>query len=104
MHKRCLFFPILSIIIALMSCSLFGPKIILHSHSMEPNYYEGQVFNIIDISPDKLQRSDIILFTTDFLSTENKKEYLKRIIGLPEETVEMIVQDFFCKFKIKCFL
>jgi signal peptidase I len=52
--------------------------------SMEPNFHDGQIVEIEEVPVAELQRGDVILFTA-----KGGKQYLKRLIGLPGETVEI---------------
>ena len=50
---------------------------------MEPNYSVGQIFTIEAINPSELKRGDIVNYNSQ------GKQYLHRLIGLPNETVEI---------------
>ena len=53
--------------------------------AMEPALKEGdRIF--INRSPEKLERGDIVLF---YYPADQTKSYIKRIIGLPNEVVEV---------------
>ena len=74
------------VIIALQAgCVLVEKKIKLKGSSMEPNFYAGQVFRVESISPADLKRGDIILYKNN----ELPNSYLQRVVGLPNETVEV---------------
>ncbi len=67
-------------------------------HSMDPNLQHGQYLMVdkisyrlpFDISPP--QRGDVIVFVPP---TQLNKDFVKRIIGLPGDTVEMVNGDVF---------
>ena len=59
-----------------------GPTIVSGS-SMEPNFHDGQI--CITEEPKNLQRGDVVIIETDRTNT-----LIKRVIGLPGETVNMI--------------
>ncbi len=52
--------------------------------SMEPNFHDGQIVEVEEVPVTELQRGDVIYFTVD-----GKRDYLKRLIGLPGETIEI---------------
>ncbi len=52
--------------------------------SMEPNFHDGQIVEIEEVPVAELKRGDVIAFTT-----EGGRQYLKRLIGLPGETLEI---------------
>ena len=51
--------------------------------SMEPNFHDEQLIVIEEVTASEIQRGDVILFV------RNGNEFLKRLIGLPGETVEI---------------
>ena len=81
-------FLVVSILIILVSAFLFKPALI-QGRSMYPNFQNGDrgVSNVIGVSVEGIQRGDIVLAKT----TTEKGEpttVIKRVIGLPGETVE----------------
>ncbi len=52
--------------------------------AMEPNFHDGQIVDVEEIPVEELQRGDVILFKVD-----EDRQYLKRLIGLPGETLEI---------------
>ncbi|NJN84620.1 MAG: signal peptidase I [Caldilineaceae bacterium] len=61
----------------------------IESHSMEPNFYEGQ-FILVNKLAYKLgepTRGDVIVFHNP---NNTDEDYIKRVIGLPGDTVEML--------------
>lgn len=61
----------------------------IESHSMEPNFYEGQ-FVLVNKLAYKLgepQRGEVLVFHNPGNPDE---DYIKRIIGLPGDTVEVV--------------
>ncbi len=64
----------------------------IESHSMEPNFYEGQ-FILVNKLAYKLgapQRGDIIVFHNP---NNPDEDYIKRVIGLPGDTLEIFNQS-----------
>ena len=53
--------------------------------AMEPGLKEGDRI-LINRKPEKLERGDIVLF---YYPADQTKSYIKRIVGLPNETVEV---------------
>ena len=61
----------------------------IESHSMEPNFYEGQ-FVLVNKLAYKLgtpHRGEVLVFHNP---NNTKEDYIKRIIGLPGDQVEVI--------------
>ncbi len=61
----------------------------IESHSMEPNFYEGE-FVLVSKLAYKLgepQRGNVVVFQNPNNPAE---DYIKRVIGLPGDTVEVI--------------
>jgi signal peptidase I len=78
---------LLAILIFLMISTTIQSSIVIYS-SMEPNLHEGQriLINKLVYKFHEPERGDIIVFP----SPDNPdEEYIKRIIGLPGEVVEM---------------
>jgi len=69
---------------------IFQPFIV-KGESMMPNYQNGNYLIIDEISYrfSKPQRGDVIVFKTDFVAGYEGDRFIKRIIGLPGETVEI---------------
>ncbi len=51
---------------------------------MEPNYSDGQIVDVDPVELEDLKRGDVILIEDD-----NGRMFLKRLIGLPSETIEI---------------
>jgi signal peptidase I len=51
--------------------------------AMEPNFSDGEIVFVEQIDPSKLQRGDVIVHEY------NGATYLKRLIGLPNETIKI---------------
>jgi signal peptidase I len=79
--------------LSLMGCSVFElmsdpantKRIKIVGSAMEPNFHDGQIVEIEEVPVTDLQRGDVILLTVD-----EERQYLKRLIGLPGETLEII--------------
>ncbi len=71
----------------------------IESHSMEPNFYEGQ-FILVNKFAYKFgspERGDVIVFH----NPENTSEdYIKRVIGLPGDTLEIRNQKIYINGKV----
>jgi signal peptidase I len=66
----------------------------IESHSMEPNFYEGQ-FILVNKLAFKLgapERGDVIVFHNP---NNTDEDYIKRVIGLPGDSVEIHDQTVF---------
>lgn len=66
----------------------------IESHSMEPNFYEGQ-FVLVNKLAYKLgtpHRGEVLVFHNP---TNTKEDYIKRIIGLPGDQVEIVGDTIF---------
>jgi signal peptidase I len=70
------------ILLCLCGCSN-NRHVELQVISMEPNYSVGQIFTIEAIKPSELKRGDIVNYNSQ------GKQFLHRLIGLPNETVEI---------------
>ncbi len=77
----------LALVIFLIIQSMIQSSVVLYS-SMEPNLHEGQRIIISKTAYwcGEPQRGDIIVFPSPYNTDE---DYIKRIIGLPGEKVEM---------------
>ncbi len=64
---------------------------IVDGSSMEPNLHNGQrlLINKISYNSSPPKRGDIIIFPPPHIANPNK-DYIKRVIGLPGETIEII--------------
>jgi signal peptidase I len=71
----------LSLQVTIKSSVVFGS-------SMEPNFETGQrlIANKITYKIDEIKRGDVVILRPP---TDNHIEYIKRIVGLPGETVEV---------------
>ena len=63
---------------------------VVHMSSMEPNLHEGQRLLVSKIAYTfgEPERGDIIVFPPPHLNSD--KDYIKRIIGLPDETIQIV--------------
>lgn len=64
----------------------------IESHSMEPNFYEGQfvLVNKLAYRIGSPSRGDVIVFRNPYNTDE---DYIKRVIALPGDTIEIRNQD-----------
>lgn len=91
---------ILIYIVALYFAAFIVPRYILQrtivvGDSMETTLHDGENLWVEKISYhfDKLKRFDVIVFYPH--GKEDEEYYIKRIIGLPGETVQIIGEDIF---------
>lgn len=61
-------------------------RTVVHGASMEPVLYDGDNLLVDRRATTKIKRNDIIVFTYLY---EKKTYYIKRVIGLPGETVQI---------------
>lgn len=81
------FFFVLAVLIAFVFVYSVGQKTSVIGASMEPCLYNGQsvLINKISYSFGEPKRGDVIVFLPN--GNENTHYYIKRVIGLPGETV-----------------
>ncbi|MBE2266734.1 MAG: signal peptidase I [Anaerolinea sp.] len=80
------------LVLSLMGCSMsdlvFGNsnvrRVKIAGDAMEPNFHDEQIVDVEEVPVEDLQRGDVIVFTV-----KDEKQYLKRLIGLPGETVKI---------------
>ena len=84
---------VIAVIIAAIILTFIKP-IVVRQSSMEPTFYSGDYIFISKQAYRLLgepERGDVIVFRTDMKDENNKdKNLIKRIIGLPGDTVEII--------------
>lgn len=83
----------IAIVIAAIVLSFFKP-IIIQQESMQPNYFSGDYVIISRQSYTlfgEMEYGDVIVFKSSLLDEEgNPKHLIKRIIGLPGDTIEIV--------------
>jgi signal peptidase I len=72
---------------------------VINGKSMEPTFYDSERLLIEKFAPrfEKLSRGDVIIFTHP---DDPSKRLIKRVIGLPGETVEMRDGDVYINGKL----
>lgn len=72
---------ICTVIFLQIACGQQYSQVELDGHSMEPNYFDGQIFDIEKIPLSELNRGDLVFI--------NSNSYIgvKRLIGLPNEKI-----------------
>jgi len=61
-----------------------------HSFPFSPNIYNNRIF------PNKPKRGDLVVFKTP---ADNRTDYIKRLIGLPKDTIQFIDGDLYINEK-----
>ncbi len=84
-----------TLLLALVCVLYMGQKVSMVGESMKPELYNGDVtlVNRIVYNASKPKRGDIIAFKPK--GNESSHYYIKRIIGLPGETIEFIEGDIY---------
>ena len=84
------FFFVLAVLIAFVFVYSAGLKTSVIGASMEPCLYNGQsvLINKISYSFGEPKRGDVIVFLPN--GNENTHYYIKRVVGLPGETVQIV--------------
>jgi signal peptidase I len=69
---------------------LFQPFIV-SGESMSPNFESGDYLIVDEITYrfSSPQRGDVVVFNTDFIQGYRGQRFIKRIIGLPGETIQI---------------
>ena len=73
------------------------PRSIVDGRSMEPNFVNGQrlVISRVHYWLGEPERGDIIVFNSPKPRSENESALVKRVIGLPGDTIEFIDQQLY---------
>jgi len=79
------------LLITTLFCAACGTKYEITTASMEPTLRSGQSVTTESIPPEQLERGDIILYK----DPSGEQLHIKRLIGLPLETVEIIDDKVF---------
>ena len=81
---------IASVIVLPIRYFLFQPFIV-KGESMMPNYQDGNYLIIDEISYRFIEpkRGDVIVFKTEFIAGYKNDRFIKRIMALPGETIEI---------------
>ncbi|NDJ84751.1 MAG: signal peptidase I [Chloroflexi bacterium] len=68
--------------------NLSTARFVVEGSSMEPNFYTDEFVIVSRLAYilDEPERGDVIVFHYD---VENKRDYIKRIVGLPGEVIEL---------------
>ena len=91
---------ILICLLALVIVFYFGRQVKNSGDSMRPAVLDGDIVlvNRMIYDASKPKRGDIIVFKPN--GNENARSYIKRIIGLPGETVQIVGSDIFINGQI----
>lgn len=95
-YKNATKFLVLVLVLALFFVFLLDKFVIsvltVEGNSMNKTFYEGDKILVkkIGISKDKIKRDDIIYFKGN-----DDRYYLKRVIGIPDDVVEIINNKVF---------
>ena len=71
------------IVILQVACGQQYTRVRLVGYAMEPNFSDGQIFKIEEVSLTELNRGDLVLVEN------NGTPIVKRLIGLPNETISI---------------
>lgn len=83
-------FALIIVVLAITFIILVGKPLLVNGESMEPNFHNGQVVIVdqISFSGEKMiRRGDVV--AAKFPADPTKTKLIKRIVGLPGETVEV---------------
>lgn len=85
-----LFWIMVSIFLAIVLMIVFGLRTNIIGNSMEPDLYSGQqiLINRLVYSISSPKRGDVVAFLPN--GNEKSHYYVKRVIGVPGETVQII--------------
>lgn len=82
-NRQHLLIAVFVIFIAQVACGQQVTRVRLDGYSMEPNYPAGTIFTIEAVPLSDLERGDLVLVELDGV------QIIKRLIGLPNETVDI---------------
>ena len=73
------------------------PRSVVHGTSMEPSFSEGQrlVISRLNYLFGDPQRGDIVVFNSPNPLRDNEPSLIKRVIGMPGDTIEFIDQQLY---------
>ncbi len=79
------------IVVVFLAVNMFSQRIRVTGESMLPNFKDGEIglVNKSAYNKDPIPRGDVIVFIRPATMTEPSKELIKRVIGLPSETIEI---------------
>ena len=77
--------PLVLLGVVAAGCTAFVLPVKVEGTAMVPALQDGDRI-IIERNPSKLERGDIVIF---YFPLDQRKSYLKRIVGLPNETVDI---------------
>lgn len=77
--------PLLLVVAMAVACTAFVQPVKVEGTAMAPALQDGDRI-VIQRNPSKLERGDIVVF---YFPLDQRKSYIKRIVGLPNETVEI---------------
>jgi len=90
--KKCVFLAVaLAMTLSLSGCaglSLGGKTYVMGGQSMEPTLRDGDRVTASPVNRE-LQRGDIVIFSDPLPDANPNIVYIKRVIGLPGETIEV---------------
>jgi signal peptidase I len=71
------------VVIAQVACGQQYTRVKLSGYSMKPNFTDGDIFKVEEVSLANLKRGDLVLLEID------GNLIIKRLIGLPNETISI---------------
>lgn len=80
---------ICTMVLLQIACGQQYTQVELDGHSMEPNFFDGQIFDIEEIALSELKRGDLVFIDS------NDYTGVKRLVGLPNDTIAIHNGDVF---------
>ncbi len=82
------------LVVGLITHYFFYSLLVVRGESMEPNFHDGEVLSVSKISYQisNPKRGDVVAM---FFPGETDKRFIKRVIGLPGETVSIVRGQIF---------
>ena len=77
------------VVIAQVACGQQDTRVKLSGYSMKPNFTDGDIFKVEEVSLENLKRGDLVLLEID------GNLIIKRLIGLPNETISIHDRSIF---------
>lgn len=82
---------LLALALVFLSRAIYWQPYWIPSENMKPTLLVGDFIIATRVRPESIQRGDVIVFRHPI----NGTDYIKRVIGLPEDKIQMIAGDLF---------